>query len=143
MSETALEVLGEAECLSLLEQVHYGRVAVVTAASRPAIFPVNFAVHKRTVVFLTGSTLLLARAPLGPVAFEADVIDPVTHEGWDVVVNGEGADITRSLDTRSVLARRQPIEHWVPDRDEAWIAIINPRFEGRRLYVPAPDPVFF
>ena len=75
MVDAALESMDEEECLALLKQVKYGRVAVVTAEGRPEIFPVNFALHGRTVVFITGSATVQARAPLGHVAFEADQVD--------------------------------------------------------------------
>lgn len=138
--EHRFEVLSEEECLALLGQVRYGRVAVVTEDGRPEIFPINFALEGRTVVFGTASSVLLSRAPLGHVAFEADSIDPSTQEGWDVVVSGEGADITDSIDSRSVAARGHPIEHWAPGTKDRWIAIENPVFRGRRLYVPTSSP---
>ena len=61
MWDSALESLGEEECLALLKQVEFGRVVVVTAEGRPEIFPVNFIVHGRTVVFTTASSVLQAR----------------------------------------------------------------------------------
>lgn len=137
---TAIEPLTEEECLSCLGQVAYGRVAVVTDDGRPEIRPVNFVVHGKTVVFATASPVLLARAPLGHVAFEADRIDESTHEGWDVMVSGEGAEITDSVDEVSRVARSHPIEHWAPGDMDRWISIVNPRFSGRRLYVPSPSP---
>src|SRR5271155_5549855 len=105
MWDAALEPIDEAQCLELLKQVEFGRVAVVTAEGSPEIFPVNFAVHGHTVVFITGSAVMQARAPLGHLAFEADHIDTSTHEGWDVVVTGEGAEITDSRDSLSLAAR--------------------------------------
>ncbi len=135
MSGPVMESLSEQECLALLKELKYGRVAVVTHEGRPEIFPVNFAVHGRTVVFVTGSTVMQAWAPLGHVAFEADDIDSSTHEGWDVVVTGEGADITGSLDQQSLMARSEQIEEWAPGPKEHWISIVNPRFSGRRLHV--------
>ena len=133
MSGPVLESLSEQECLALLETVRYGRVAVVTYDGRPEIFPVNFVLHERTVVFITGSAVLQARAPLGHVAFEVDYVDVSTHEGWDVVVSGEGADITGSVDARSSIARSDRIEVWAPGPKEHWISIVNPHFSGRRL----------
>jgi nitroimidazol reductase NimA-like FMN-containing flavoprotein (pyridoxamine 5'-phosphate oxidase superfamily) len=139
VSEPTLETLTEDECLRLLKTARYGRVAVVTDQGRPEIFPVNFALHGRTVVFITGSSVMQAWAPLGHVAFEADSVDLSTHEGWDVVVSGEGADITDSLDDISLIARSDRIEQWAPGHKDRWISIVNPRFSGRRLYVPTPD----
>jgi uncharacterized protein len=133
-----MESLSEQECLALLNRVKYGRVAVVTHEGRPEIFPVNFALHGRTVAFVTGSSVMEARAPLGHVAFEADDIDASTHEGWDVVVSGEGADITGSVDARSLTARSDRIEVWAPGPKEHWISIVNPHFSGRRLKASAP-----
>ncbi|HMK96622.1 MAG TPA: pyridoxamine 5'-phosphate oxidase family protein [Acidimicrobiales bacterium] len=143
MSDAALEILGEEECLKLLREVKYGRVAVVTVDGRPEIFPVNFALHGRTVVFVTGSATMTSRAPLGHVAFEADHIDPISHEGWDVVVSGEGADITESVDQLSLIARSERIEQWAPGKKEHWISIVNPNFHGRRLYMPTASPTFY
>lgn len=138
--DSEFETLSEEECLSLLSRVEFGRVAVVTSEGRPEIFPVNFVLDGRTVVFSTSSQVLIQRAPLGHVALEADSIDPTTHEGWDVVVSGEGADITDSVDQSSVDARNHPIEHWAPGKKDVWLSIVNPSFHGRRLYVPAPYP---
>lgn len=79
MSGPVLESLSEQECLDLLSGVKYGRVAVVTHEGRPEIFPVNFALRGRTVVFITGSAVMQARAPLGHIAFEADDIDAASR----------------------------------------------------------------
>jgi len=143
MLDAALESLSEQECLTLLKNVKYGRVAVVTNRGRPEIFPVNYRVHDRTVVFVTASKVLQGWAPLGHVAFEVDLIDPWSHEGWDVVVSGEGAEITGAVDNVSLLARFERVDQWAPGVKEHWIAIINPHFHGRRLYMPAPAPMFF
>ena len=140
--DSQFEALTEEECLALLGQVVYGRVAVVTEDGRPEIFPINFALEGRTVIFGTSSSVLLGRAPLGHVAFEADSIDPSTHEGWDVVVSGEGADMTDSLDPGSVAARSHPVEHWAPGNKDRWIGIVNPVFRGRRLYIPTSSPKY-
>ena len=110
MWDAALEPIDEEQCLELLKRVEYGRVAVVTGEGRPEIFPVNYAVHGHTVVFITGSAVMQAWAPLGHVAFEADHIDPATHEGWDVVVTGEGADITDSRDPQALAAHAYAIK---------------------------------
>ena len=143
MTDAAFEHLNDEECLARLKEVKYGRVAVVTADGRPEIFPVNFSLHGRTVAFVTGSAVLQARAPLGHVAFEADHIDQASHEGWDVVVRGEGADITDSVDSTSLLARQDRIDTWAPGAKDRWISIVNPKFSGRRLYTPAPSPTFY
>ena len=140
MGDTELESLTEEECWALLENALYGRVAVVGAGGRPEVFPVNFVLHDRTVVLVTGSSVLRSRAPLGHVAFEVDVVDPSSHEGWDVVVSGEGADITDAVDNRSVTERQDQIVPWAPGEKRYWISIVNPHFTGRRLYRPGTAP---
>ena len=100
-------------------------------------FPLNFVLHGRTVVFITGSAVMQARAPLGHVAFEADEIDASTHEGWDVVVSGVGADITGSVDAQSLIARSERIEVWAPGPKAHWISIVNAHFSGRRINASA------
>jgi nitroimidazol reductase NimA-like FMN-containing flavoprotein (pyridoxamine 5'-phosphate oxidase superfamily) len=142
MGETAFEILSEDECLRLLTGAQYGRVAVVVNRDRPEIFPINFILHQRTVAFLTSSPVLLSWAPLGKVAFEADWVDPDSHEGWDVVVTGVGADITDSVDNLSQLVRTGSFEIWAPGPKDRWIAIVEPYFSGRRLYRPTPSPAF-
>jgi uncharacterized protein len=143
MWDAALEPIDEEYCLELLKEVEYGRVAVVTGEGRPEIFPVNFGVHGRTVFFVTSSLLIGAWAPLGHVAFEADHIDAANHEGWDVVVAGEGADITDAQDSQALIARTCAIKSWAPGRKDRWISIVNPRFSGRRLYRPCPSNAYY
>ena len=58
MWDVAFEALDEEHCLELLKEVEFGRVAIVTGEGRPQIFPVNFAVHGHTVVFITGSHII-------------------------------------------------------------------------------------
>ena len=143
MRDAAFEPIDEEECLELLKRVEFGRVAVVTGEGRPEIFPVNFAIHGHTVVFITGSQVMQAWAPLGHVAFEADCIDPATHEGWDVVVTGEGADITEARDSFALVARTYAIRSWAPGTKDRWISILNPHFSGRRLYTPVPAATYY
>ena len=143
MWDAALEPIDEEHCLALLSGVDFGRVAVVTKEGHPEIFPVNFAVRGHTVVFTTGSAVIQAWAPLGHVAFEADCIDASTHEGWDVMVTGEGADITDARDSLALAARAYPTQSWAPGQKDHWIAILNPQFSGRRLYTPIPSNTYY
>jgi len=143
MWDAAFEALDKEDCLELLKEAEFGRVAIVTGEGRPQIFPVNFAVHGHTVVFITGSRVIQDWAPLGHVAFEADNIDPATHEGWDVVVTGEGADVTDSRDPLALVARTYAIKSWAPGRKDHWISILNPHFSGRRLYTPVSTTAYY
>lgn len=140
--DSAFEVLSEEECLRLLSKVDYGRVVVVGDDGRPQISLIRFGLWDRTVVFNSRSAALVARAAFGHVALEADSIDPMTHEGWDVVVGGVGTDITDSVDSASIAARGALGEHWVGGKEHRWVSIVNPVFRGRRLYVPVQSPKY-
>jgi nitroimidazol reductase NimA-like FMN-containing flavoprotein (pyridoxamine 5'-phosphate oxidase superfamily) len=87
-AQTGVTVLGEDECWRLLETAEVGRLAVVLVGE-PEIFPVNFVVDGRTVVFRTAEgTKLFGLTASSRVAFESDGYDPDTGTAWSVVVKG-------------------------------------------------------
>jgi len=68
--DDGIGVLDEAECLELLSRSSIGRVAV-TIGAVPAVFPVNFRLVDRSIVFRTGTgTKLDAAVRHAVVAFE-------------------------------------------------------------------------
>ena len=75
------------ECLESLRNHHVGRVSVVVDG-QPLIFPVNYAMEGRNVVFRTDAGTKLFGAGGKRVAFEIDDADPLYHEGWSVLVVG-------------------------------------------------------
>ncbi|MFA7761685.1 pyridoxamine 5'-phosphate oxidase family protein [Streptomyces sp. NRRL S-448] len=85
--------LDRAEALRLLATVSLGRI-VFTQHALPAVRPVNHLVVGEDIIIRTHEHGALASlpapcdAPGVVVAYEADVIDPVTHLGWSVVVTG-------------------------------------------------------
>ncbi|GAA2655742.1 pyridoxamine 5'-phosphate oxidase family protein [Streptomyces spororaveus] len=85
--------LDRAEALRLLSTVSLGRI-VFTHHALPAVRPVNHFVSGGDIVIrihedgALGALVAPADAPGVVVAYEADVIDPVTHLGWSVVVTG-------------------------------------------------------
>src|SRR5262245_4343474 len=86
--DSGVTVLGEDECWRLLRTADVGRLAVVLTGE-PEIFPVNFVVDGRTVVFRTAEgTKLFAVTASSRVAFESDGYDLASGEAWSVVVKG-------------------------------------------------------
>jgi nitroimidazol reductase NimA-like FMN-containing flavoprotein (pyridoxamine 5'-phosphate oxidase superfamily) len=81
----ALENLTTDECEEHLAAGGIGRI-VLSTASGPVAYPVNFAFVNKMVVFRTSSTM--TRHIAGIVAFEVDRIDEATSEGWSVLVRG-------------------------------------------------------
>ena len=55
----------------------------------------------------------------------------------------EGAEITGAVDNVLLLAVFVQARSTGPGVKDHWIAIMNPRFHGTRLYTPAPAPMFF
>jgi hypothetical protein len=133
--ERMLEEIDAEECFALLEAQDLGRLAVVDDG-RPYIFPVNYALDGHTVVIRTQPGIMLTLAPLAHVAFEVEDIDPVTREGWVVVVSGVAQDITNAIDQRSEHERASGVRPWVMGSHEYCIIISHSDVSGRRLRRP-------
>jgi uncharacterized protein len=72
----------------LLARAEVGRLAVAVHGD-PEIFPVNFVIDNRTVLFRTAEgTKLASIAVSARVAFEVDGFDTATGEAWSFVVRG-------------------------------------------------------
>ncbi|WP_424886919.1 pyridoxamine 5'-phosphate oxidase family protein [Streptomyces sp. XH2] len=114
------------EALRLLGSVSFGRV-VFTRRALPAIRPVNHVMDGEDIVIRTHEAAALVsytqEADLGVVvAYEADVIDPVTHLGWSVVVTGYARVVTDPADLARYRAALRP---WV-DRTMDFTVRIHP-----------------
>ena len=81
-----VSILSETECWDLLSSAAVGRL-VTSVDGQPDIFPVNFVVQHRTVLFRTAEgTKLVSAAINNDVLFEAD--DHNVAQGWSVIVKG-------------------------------------------------------
>ena len=79
-------VLSDDESWDLISGVHLGRLVTVLEG-RPEIFPVNFVVQRRTILFRSAEgTKLFSTVMNDHVLFEAD--DHGVAEGWSVIVRG-------------------------------------------------------
>ena len=123
------------EALRLLASVPFGRV-VFTASALPAIRPVNHLVDGRRIIIRTslGSALSTDVDDVGTVvAYEADEIDPVTRQGWSVVVVGRALPVRDGL----LSARyRQALQPWAAGHRDEVIAISTDMVTGYRLVPP-------
>jgi nitroimidazol reductase NimA-like FMN-containing flavoprotein (pyridoxamine 5'-phosphate oxidase superfamily) len=136
--ERELMEIGEEECFALLQRQHLGRLAIVRDG-QPEIFPVNYALDGHTITIRTQPGVKLTYATLARVAFEVEDIDPVSREGWVVVVHGVAQDITDAIDRSSEHARATEVRPWVMGPHEHHIAIARPRVSGRRLLHRPPQ----
>jgi nitroimidazol reductase NimA-like FMN-containing flavoprotein (pyridoxamine 5'-phosphate oxidase superfamily) len=120
-------------CLALLGAGGIGRVGVSIGAV-PAVFPVNYAMLDREVVFRTAAgTRLDAAVRNAVVAFEVDDLDPQYREGWSVLVVGIAGEIAD--DARRARAEALPLRPWAPGSTER-VMVIRPELVSGRRIVP-------
>src|SRR6476620_12805793 len=134
-----VSILSESECWNLLKSGSLGRL-VTAVAGRPEIFPVNYVVQNRTILFRTAEgTKLVSTAINHDVLFEVD--DHNVAEGWSVI----GKGMARSLRTDEDVAEAEQAE-LLP-----WIATVKPHYvrirpmsvTGRRfMFGSEPDRDF-
>jgi nitroimidazol reductase NimA-like FMN-containing flavoprotein (pyridoxamine 5'-phosphate oxidase superfamily) len=132
-SESVLEPIEIDECLRLLGANHIGRIAVVVDG-RPLIFPVNYAMAGRHVVFRSDPGTKLLAAVGQPVAFEIDGVDGMYHSGWSVLVVGEAEE--EDNDTHLLELARLPLTTWVGGPKAHWVRIKGGAITGRRITRP-------
>ncbi|MPZ74252.1 MAG: pyridoxamine 5'-phosphate oxidase family protein [Nitriliruptorales bacterium] len=128
-----LTVLTVDECLRLLTShvPRVGRIAFVPDG-RPVILPVNYLFHEGSVVFRSdpGSKMAAASA-CEHVAFEVDAIDPTWEEGWSVLVQGRGEQVTDPEELEHLEAL--PLRPWAPGAKAAYVRISSTQISGRRI----------
>jgi nitroimidazol reductase NimA-like FMN-containing flavoprotein (pyridoxamine 5'-phosphate oxidase superfamily) len=130
-------ILSASESWDLLASVAIGRL-VTSVDSQPEIFPVNFAVHRHSVIFRTAEgTKLVSAAINNHVLFEAD--DHGAAEGWSVIVKG----VARTLRTSEELeeAERAQLLPWTATLKQHYVRIQPVSITGRRFrFGPEPSP---
>jgi hypothetical protein len=141
--EPVIEVLDETECLPLIAGGGVGRIGY-TSRFGPTVLPVNYDLYEGTIVFRTGlhSSMVedlrtgIADAEYN-VAFEIDQMQPVTQEGWSVLVQG-AAHFVDSQDELGPIAQLG-VQAWAGGAKEQFIRIMPRHIAGRRIR-RAPEP---
>ena len=131
---TWMEIMSPPECWSELAGHRVGRLAML-GGHGPEIYPVNYAVDGRTIVFRSevGSKLEgLLRWP--SVAFEIDHVDPVERTGWSVLVKGQAQQVTDTA--HLAVLRGLALDVWAVGDKPHWIRIVPNEVTGRRLHRP-------
>lgn len=129
---TWLEHLSPRECWVLLEDHLVGRVGVLVD-SAPEIYPVNYAVDDRTIVFRTDPGSKLRAVERSPsVCFQIDGVDVETASGWSVLVKGRAVGIHDVEGLRR--ARALKLELWSLGDKANWIRIEPAEVTGRRIH---------
>lgn len=127
-----VDVLTDDECFRLLPEVPVGRIVFVDRAL-PAVQPVNFAMHDRSVVIRTGARGRLAVAARGTVvAFEIDQFaQGCPRTGWSVVAVGKAFQVTDS--TELDIVRQLGLRPWAGAVKEFYLRVDIELISGRRL----------
>jgi nitroimidazol reductase NimA-like FMN-containing flavoprotein (pyridoxamine 5'-phosphate oxidase superfamily) len=125
------------DCWDLLASAVVGRLALVVDG-HPEIFPVNFVVERRSIVFRTaGGTKLWESEKEVAAAFEIDGYDTLTEEAWSVVTRGTLAKIYSQEEKSAVDALG--LEPWEPGEKSHYVRLAPNVLTGRRFKVAAPD----
>lgn len=127
----SLEVLSREECLRLLRSVPVGRL-IYTHHALPAVVPVNFVVDGAELLVRAGYGGALAAGIRGSVvAFEADDLDGIRHEGWSVTVTGQAREELDSAELVRLSALQ--LEPWATGARDHFLKISTEIVTGRRL----------
>lgn len=127
----------EDDCWRFLDQHHLGRVAIIEYG-RPLVFPVNYGLDGRRVVFRSAPGTKLITASLGgPATFEIDEADLLFESGSSVMVHGHLREITDPRDRARLL--ELPIRSWAPGLRDHFLYIEAERVSGRQIRVSVAD----
>lgn len=127
-AEQAVHTLTPDACWDLLEGQSLGRLAI--AAERVEIYPVNFLVQDRSIVFASGPGSKLMEIAQDPsVAFEVD--GEVGDDLWSVVIHGRAERMAFDADIESsgILQHKG----WHPTDKFSYVRISPLQITGRRF----------
>ena len=124
-------------CWELLAAGIVGRLALVVDG-HPEIFPVNYVLDRRSIVFRSaGGTKLWGAKAARPAALEIDGYDADRQEAWSVVVRGD-TEVISSQEEKDAVDALQ-LEPWQPGEKGNYIRLAPRALTGRRFKVNRPD----
>ena len=128
-----LEEISAAECWQLLGTQEVGRVAVIVG-HYPVVFPVNYALVERSIVYRTGSGTKLHSLHRSNVTFEVDSVDSLHRSGWSVMVKGVAEELNIDRNQAMVSrAERDGATPWAPGARHHFVRILADGITGRRI----------
>lgn len=123
--------LSPEECYALLGPSGVGRLAFDTPDG-PMIYPVNYLIDGKSVVFRTSPYSRLGEHPFGIVAFEVDDLDPGLRRGWSVLIRGGSAPIDDPDESAAIRASGQLVS-WAAGQRNLFVRITADTISGRRV----------
>jgi uncharacterized protein len=128
-----VSVLSEDECWQLVNGAEVGRLAFAVAGE-PEIFPVNFIVDGRALLFRTAEGTKLAGLTVSSrVAFEVDGFEPDSGEAWSVVLKGQAERLDHFPDIYA--AEDLPIFPWEASPKQWIVRVVPAKVTGRRFTI--------
>lgn len=125
--------LDEDDCWRFLSRYSIGRVSIVHF-STPMIFPVNYVLDGRTVVFRTAPGTKLATATLErSAAFEVDDAYPELETGASVMATGH-LEIVTDREERAHL-ESLGLRAWATGDRDHFVRFVPNHISGRRIPV--------
>lgn len=134
ITDDGVTILPVHECWDLMSGVALGRL-VTSVDGLPEIFPVNFVVQHKSILFRTAEgTKLVSTAINNRVLFEVD--EHNVAEGWSVIVKGRA----RSLRTDEQIeeAERAQLLPWTASDKTHYVRVIPEMVTGRRFRFGPP-----
>lgn len=134
MTDEGVDILPVHECWAFLGSLALGRL-VTYADGQPDIFPVNYVVQRRTVLFRTGAgTKLVSSAINNRVLFEVD--DHNVAEAWSVIVRGKARSLRAPEELEE--AERAQVLPWTRPEKTHYVRIVPESITGRRFQLGSP-----
>jgi nitroimidazol reductase NimA-like FMN-containing flavoprotein (pyridoxamine 5'-phosphate oxidase superfamily) len=131
---TEMLELSREECLRLLAEHHFGRLAVNMGKGPPVLRPVNYAFDDRlqSIVFRTAAgSKFQALVGSAEAVFEIDGTDEVSHTGWSVLMQGTTEEIAQQTEIRRL--NELGLETWAPGYKAHWHHIRAWTVSGRKI----------
>jgi len=123
--------LSERECWDKLGTHGLGRIALPSDPG-PAVFPVNYVVDAKTVIYRTAEQGAAAPESGASVSFETDRIDDDLSQGWSVLVTGSAERIEDAAAAER-LAERHDLEPWAGGNRPLWVRVRPEHVTGRHI----------
>lgn len=130
----SIEILTRDECLRLLAENTFGRLALNLRSEAPMIRPINYRFDERTqsIVFRTDfGSKLQAVILASHASFEIDGVDHERRTGWSVIVTGRVEKVANSLELERFA--HLGVDPWAPGRKPYWARIRVWNVTGRRI----------
>jgi nitroimidazol reductase NimA-like FMN-containing flavoprotein (pyridoxamine 5'-phosphate oxidase superfamily) len=131
--------LGVKECWRLVRAHGLGRVGFVHLGD-PMVFPVNYVVHRDSIVLRTelGTTLHRAATTGQRAVLEVDEVSDALEIGASVLVHGTLHAVVDRLEVDQL--RRVDLHPWAPGARDQFVRILPAWLSGRAILGwPTPD----